>query len=85
MKGGLKRNDEVVVICGDDREKSGRILQVIREKSRVIVEGVAVTTKHVKKSQQHPDGAIIKIERPIHISNVMLKAKYDAKRGRGVR
>ncbi|MDR0679583.1 MAG: 50S ribosomal protein L24 [Puniceicoccales bacterium] len=79
MKYNLKRNDEVVVICGDDRGKCGKVLQVIREKSRVVVEGVSVATKHVKKSQQYPEGALLKSERPIHISNVMLKARYDAK------
>ncbi|MDR2436243.1 MAG: 50S ribosomal protein L24 [Puniceicoccales bacterium] len=84
MKNRLKRNDEVVVICGDDRDKSGRILRVIREKSRVVVEGVAVAAKHIKKSQQYPEGTVVKIERPIHISNVMLKAEYDARRKRGV-
>jgi large subunit ribosomal protein L24 len=81
MKIALRRNDDVVVICGNDRGKSGKILQVLRDKSRVIVEGVAVAKKHVKKSQQHPDGAVVSVERSIHISNVMLKSKYDAKRG----
>ncbi|MDR0595127.1 MAG: 50S ribosomal protein L24 [Puniceicoccales bacterium] len=83
MKYNLKRNDEVVVICGDDRGKYGKILQVMREKSRVVVEGVSVATKHVKKSQQYPEGALLKVERPIHISNVMLKARYDAKHKQG--
>jgi large subunit ribosomal protein L24 len=81
MKIALKRNDDVVVICGNDRGKSGKILQVLREKSRVIVEGVAIVKKHAKKSQQHPEGAVVKVERPIHISNVMLKSRYDAKHG----
>ncbi|MDR1255913.1 MAG: 50S ribosomal protein L24 [Puniceicoccales bacterium] len=80
MKSTLKRNDEVVVICGDDKGKFGKVLQVLREKSRVVVEGVALMAKHVKKSQQYPEGAIIKVERSIHVSNVALKAKYDDKR-----
>jgi large subunit ribosomal protein L24 len=57
----------------------------LREKSRVVVvEGVSIVTKPIKKSQQHPDGAIIKFEHPIHISNVMLKAKYESKHKHGV-
>jgi large subunit ribosomal protein L24 len=79
MSKGLKRNDDVVVICGDDRGKFGKVLQVLRGKSRVVVEGISVAKKHLKKSQQHPEGAIVSIERSIHISNVMLKAKFDEK------
>ena len=81
MKIKLKRNDDVVVLTGDYKGKTGKILRVLRDKSRVIVEGVAVSKKHVKKSQQHPEGAIIEVERPIHCSNVMLKSRYDAKHG----
>lgn len=80
MKTKLKRNDDVIILSGDDKGKSGKILQVLRDKSRVIVEGVAITKKHVKKSQQHPEGAIVEIERSIDWSNVMLKSKYEAKR-----
>lgn len=81
MKMKLKRNDDVVVLTGDYKGKTGKILRVLREKSRVIVEGVAVAKKHMKKSQQYPDGAVVEIERSIHYSNVMLKSKYDAKHG----
>lgn len=81
MKMKLKRNDDVVVLTGDFKGKTGKILQVLRDKSRVIVEGVALAKKHIKKSQQHPDGAIMEVERPIHCSNVMLKTRYDAKHG----
>jgi large subunit ribosomal protein L24 len=81
MKIALRRNDDVVVICGNDRGKSGKILQVLRDKSRVVVEGIALAKKHTKKSQQHPEGAIVEIERSIHVSNVMLKSRYDAKHG----
>ncbi|MDR3274137.1 MAG: 50S ribosomal protein L24 [Puniceicoccales bacterium] len=84
MRSNLKRNDEVVVICGDDRGKFGKILQVLREKSRVVVEGISIATKHIKKSQQHPEGAIVKIEHSIHISNVMLKSRYESKHKHGV-
>ncbi len=79
MKMKLKRNDDVIVLSGDHKGKSGKILRVLRDKSKVIVEGVALVKKHLKKSQQHPEGAIIEMEQPIHCSNVMLKSKYDAK------
>ncbi len=79
MKMKLKRNDDVIVLNGDHKGKSGKILRVLRDKSKVVVEGVALAKKHIKKSQQHPEGAIIEMEQPIHYSNVMLKSKYDAK------
>ena len=73
----VKRGDEVVVIAGTEKGKRGKVLQVITGKERVIVEGVKIIKKHQRKSQQYPQGTIIKREGPIHISNVMLAAKYD--------
>ena len=81
MKIKLKRNDDVVVLTGDYKGKTGKILRVLRDKSRVIVEGVAISKKHMRKSQQYPEGAIVEVERSIHCSNVMLKSRYDAKHG----
>jgi large subunit ribosomal protein L24 len=74
IKTHVKRNDEVVVISGNHKGKSGKILQVYPEKSQVLVEGVRMIKKHTKRSQDHPDGGIIEKEGPIHISNVKLKA-----------
>jgi large subunit ribosomal protein L24 len=78
----VKRGDEVVVITGASRGKRGKILQVHTKKDRVTVEGCQMIKKHMRKSQQHPQGAIIEREGTIHVSNVMLASKYDARRAR---
>jgi large subunit ribosomal protein L24 len=67
----IKKNDEVVVIAGSDKGKRGKILLVDTGKSRVLVEGVNKKTKHVKATQDNPKGGILKIERPVAVSNVM--------------
>ncbi len=76
----VKKGDEVVVIAGSEKGKRGRIITVDGKKSRVIVEGVRMTKKHMRKSQQHPNGQIIDREGPIHISNVVKAEKLDAKK-----
>jgi large subunit ribosomal protein L24 len=75
----VKRGDEVVVIAGTERSKRGKVIRVLREKDRVIVEGVKMIKRHTRKSQQHPQGAIVEREGSVHLSNVMLAAKYDAR------
>ena len=80
----VKKNDEVVVIAGADKGKRGRIISVLGKKERVIVEGVHMTKKHMKKSQSNPQGKIVDREGPIHVSNVMKAEVFDtraAKRG----
>ncbi|WP_035589658.1 50S ribosomal protein L24 [Hippea jasoniae] len=67
----LKKNDKVKVIAGKDKGKEGTIISFVREKNRVIVEGVNIVKKHVKASAT-TKGGIIEKEAPIHISNVML-------------
>ncbi len=66
------RDDEVMVIAGDDKGKTGRVLRVLREKSRVVVEGVNLVHRHIRPSQQNPQGGRVKREAAIHISNVMV-------------
>ena len=66
----VKKGDQVTVIAGKEKGKSGKIIAVLTKKSRVIVEGVQMIKKHVKKSQQNPNGAILDREGSIHISNV---------------
>jgi large subunit ribosomal protein L24 len=66
----VKKGDEVVVLSGKERGKQGRVIAVMTKKSRVIVEGLQMIKKHTRKSQQHPQGAIIEREGSIHISNV---------------
>lgn len=75
----VKKNDEVVVLSGSDKGKRGRVISVIGKKQRVIVEGARMIKRHMRKSQTHPQGAIIEREGSIHISNVMKAADYDAR------
>jgi len=83
-KFNIKKGDMVVVITGDDKDlkKPRKVLEVIVDKARVLVEGVNIVTKHTKPSAQNTQGGIEKKEAPISISNVMLwdaKAKAPAK------
>ena len=75
----VKKGDEIVVIAGADKGKRGKIITVYPKNSRVIVEGVHMIKKHQKKSQQSPNGAILEREGTVHISNVMLAVKFDAR------
>jgi large subunit ribosomal protein L24 len=79
-KFSIKKGDNVVVITGEDKDakKPRKVLEVIYEKARVLVEGVNIVTKHTKPTSQNTKGGIIKKEAPIAISNVML---WDAKAG----
>jgi large subunit ribosomal protein L24 len=72
LKFHVKRGDTVQVISGNHRGSSGRILKVLPEKAQVIIEGVRLIKKHQRKTQEHPNGAIIQREGPIHISNVKI-------------
>jgi large subunit ribosomal protein L24 len=78
----VKRGDQVVVIAGSHRGKEGKVLEVLPEKQRVRVEGVAMIKRHMKKSQEHPQGAIVEREGSVHISNLMLKSRQEARRAR---
>ncbi len=75
VKTHVKKNDEVVVISGNHKGESGKVLQVFPEKSQVLVEGVRLIKKHAKRTQDRPEGGIIEREGPIHISNVKLVSK----------
>ena len=74
----VKRNDIVVVIAGSHKGKSGKILEVLPAKSRARIEGVAMMKRHLKKSQEHPQGTIAEREGSVHISNLMLQSVFDA-------
>jgi large subunit ribosomal protein L24 len=78
----LRKGDEVVVVSGDDRGKKGKILRVVRDKNRVIVEGVNFIRRHTRASQSNPQGGIVEREAAIHVSNVMV---VDPKSGRPTR
>jgi len=70
-----------VVISGTERGKRGKVIEVLREKHRVIVEGVKMIKRHTKArtNQNRPEGAIIEREGSVHISNVMQAAQFDAR------
>ncbi len=78
----IKTGDEVVVLAGKDKGQKGKVLKIITDKDRVLVEGVNVIKKHVKPSAENPQGGIVEKEAPIHISNVAL---VDPKTGEGTR
>ncbi len=79
-KFNIKKGDNVVVIAGDDKDakKARKVLELFPDKSKVLVEGVNIVTKHTKPSAQNTKGGIMKMEASIHISNVQL---WDAKEG----
>jgi len=83
-KFNIKKGDNVVVIAGDDkdRSKAHKVLAVYPAESRVLIEGINIVTKHLKPNAQNPQGSIVREEAPIHISNVML---WDAKSKVGAR
>lgn len=78
----IKKGDNVQVLAGEDRGKQGRVLSVDRAKSRAIVEGVRVVTKHTKPNAKHPQGGRVEMEAPIHLSNLAL---LDPKSGKPTR
>ena len=71
----IKKGDNVMVVSGNSKGKSGRVLEVIADKNRLIVEGVNLMSKHTKPNAKNPKGGIIKQEASIHISNAMLVDK----------
>jgi large subunit ribosomal protein L24 len=71
----IKKNDTVKVITGKDKGKTGKVLKIDAEKGRVIVQGVNMVKKAMKKRSQQDKGGIIEIEAPLHISNVALVTK----------
>ena len=76
----VKKNDEVVIISGAARGKRGKVLQILKQVNRVLVEGINLRKKTVRKSQEKPQGGFIEREAAMHISNVMLAADYDSRR-----
>ena len=78
----IKKDDQVIVLAGKDKGKSGKVLKVLSDKERVLVEGVNIVSKSTKPSAKNPQGGIVKQEAPIHISNVNL---VDPKSGKATR
>ncbi len=73
----IKRGDIVIVIAGAHRGKRGKVLEMLPEKRRARVEGVAMIKRHLKKSQEHPQGTIAEREGSIDISNLMPLARWE--------
>ena len=78
----IKKGDTVYVNAGDDKGKTGRVLKVLIEKNRAVVEGVNVVTKATKTNAKNPQGGLVKMEAPIHASNLQL---VDPKSGKATR
>ena len=78
----IKKNDTVVVLAGEDKGKTGKVLKVLVEKQRALVEGVNIISKSAKPSAKNPQGGFVKQEAPIHISNLSL---IDPKSGKPTR
>jgi len=80
----IKKGDMVEIIAGDHKGAIGRVLRVIREKNKVLVQGHNIAKKHVRPSRRNPQGGRINVEQPIHISNV-LPVNPKSSRGTKVR
>lgn len=78
----IKKDDTVIVLTGKDKGKSGKVLKVIVDDNRAIVEGINMVSKSTKPSAKNPQGGIVKQEAPIHISNLSL---IDPKSGKATR
>ena len=68
----IRRNDNVMVIAGNARGKTGKVLKVYPDRQRIIIEGVNIIKRHTRPSQKNPQGGIVQREATIHVSNVML-------------
>lgn len=68
----IKKGDNVIVLAGEDKGKTGKVLKMLIDKQRAIVEGINIVSKSAKPSAKNPQGGIIKVEAPIHISNLSL-------------
>ncbi len=78
----IRKGDTVYVLAGEDKGKTGKVQKVLVEKQRAIVEGVNFVSKSEKPSAKNPQGGIIKVEAPIHVSNLSL---IDPKSGKPTR
>ena len=75
----IKKGDQVIVISGNEKGKTGRVLEVLRSKDRAIVEGLNMNSVHTKPNAANPDGGIVKKEGSIHVSNLLHVDPKDGK------
>ena len=73
----IKKNDQVVVIAGSQKGKQGKVLEIRSTQNRAVVEGVAMIKRHLKKSQENPQGKIAEREGTVHVLNLMLLSRYE--------
>jgi len=78
----IKKGDTVEVIAGNQKGSTGRVLRVIPERNMVVVQGVNIAKKHVRRSRKNPQGGRINVEQPIHISNVLPVNPKSSRGGR---
>jgi len=78
----IKRDDEVIVVSGDDKGKRGKVLEVAPKEGKILVDGINIVSKHVKPRRQGQPGGIIKAAGPIYACKVLL---YCSRCGKGVR
>ncbi|MDR2849127.1 MAG: 50S ribosomal protein L24 [Verrucomicrobiota bacterium] len=78
----IRKNDTVIAIAGDSAGKTGKVLRVMADKGKAVVQGLNLVKKAVKRSQTAPNGGFVDIEAPIHLSNLM---PYEAELKKGVR
>jgi len=78
----IKVGDKVVVLSGKDKNKTGTVLKTDRKTGKVLIEKINIVTKHIKKSQSGEQGRIVKVERPMDVSNIMLVCPITQKRTR---
>jgi large subunit ribosomal protein L24 len=85
MKLHIKKGDTVKILAGNDRNKEGKVLEVLVEKEKAIVEGLNLVSKHTKPNAKNPQGGILKQEAGIHISNLMVvQGKVASRVGRKI-
>lgn len=94
MKFRIKQGDKVRVITGDHKGSEGKVLKVLRDVNKAVVEGVNTVSKHEKPSARNPQGGIVEKEAPIHLSNLSLidpksgeatRVRYEIRDGKKVR
>ena len=78
----VKQGDQVVVLTGKEKGKRGKVLELRPSKNRVVVEGLMMIKRHLKKSEENPEGQIAEREGSIHISNLMLASKFDERQSK---
>jgi large subunit ribosomal protein L24 len=82
MAARIRKDDIVIVISGDQKGATGKVLRVLKDEDRVVIEGVNMITKHIRKSQRTPQGGRVKREAPLQMSKVQ---PVDPKTGKGTR